>query len=82
MMRYVLVALFALSLTACTNESEAISVLSANGFTDISITGYEPFACSKGDDYHTGFRAKSAAGHYVTGAVCGGILKGSTIRFK
>lgn len=74
-----LIALFAL--TACTDSNKTIRVLEDQGFTDIEITGYEPFACSKDDDFATGFRAKSVTGKTVTGTVCSGFLKGATVRF-
>ena len=71
----------ALILSACTDPKEATRVLTMNGYTNISYTGYSWFACSKEDFYHTGFTAK-LNGNDVEGTVCEGLLfKASTIRF-
>ena len=78
----IILALMALALTACTNNETATRVLQENGDTEIEMTGYRYFGCSKDDQFHTGFNAKSPNGHVVSGIVCGGFLKGSTIRFN
>lgn len=69
-----------IALVGCTDESTARRTLQDQGYSDIQLTGYRPFAC--GDDYtfHTGFSAKSIAGRPVTGTVCSGLLKGSSIK--
>ena len=47
MNKLALIAILALSLTACSNASDATKALTAQGFTDIQTTGYAgPFACS------------------------------------
>lgn len=70
-------------LSGCTDEKNAYRVLSANGFTDIKMTGYSWLSCSKNDTFSTGFTAKGPTGIPVKGAVCSGILfKNSTIRFE
>ena len=51
------------------------------GFTDVQFTGYSFFACSKDDEYHTGFKAKNPSGKKISGTVCCGILKSCTVRF-
>jgi hypothetical protein len=68
-------------LIGCTDGSGAKRLLEANGYKDINITGYSILSCSKDDLYSTGFTATSPSGSKVKGTVCGGILKGSTIRF-
>jgi hypothetical protein len=69
-------------LAGCTRADHAKETLEAQGYTDVQITGYRFFKCSEDDVTHTGFNAKSPAGHKVSGTVCGGwLLKGSTIRF-
>jgi len=74
-----LVALIA----GCTNNADTTRVLSQQGYTDIRMTGYQWFACSKDDFYHTGFIAKTPANVEVEGCVCSGLLfKNSTIRLK
>lgn len=70
------------SLSACTDPQKTESILSQNGFTDIHITGYEPWGCGENDDFHTGFTAKNPNGVVVSGVVCSSIMKFATIRFK
>lgn len=70
-------------LAGCTDETKAISVLEAEGYKDIQITGYNIWACSEDDFYHTGFTATSAVGKQVSGTVCSGLMfKGATVRFN
>jgi hypothetical protein len=57
-------------------------VLEQNGFTNVTITGWRPFAKSEKDWYSTGFSATNVTtGKQVTGAVTSGVFKGNTIRF-
>lgn len=69
-----------LVLAGCTDGPNAERVLRAQGYTDIEITGYRYGMGGELDTYVTGFRAKTPAGVVVTGAVCSGVFKGSTIR--
>jgi hypothetical protein len=81
-MKKIAIILFVLLLAACTDPSVARRVLESNGYTQIEITGYNMFDCSKDDFYHTGFRAKAPGGKVVSGTVCSGLFfKGNTIRF-
>lgn len=73
--------LFLLLCVGCTNESSSAEALDAMGFTDVHFTGYSFFACSKDDEYHTGFKAKNPSGKKISGTVCCGILKSCTVRF-
>lgn len=77
-------ALIAISILigSCTNPSHTKDILTNEGYTDIVLTGYEPFMCSERDTYSTGFCATNMNGKRVCGAVCGGIGKGYTIRFN
>lgn len=75
-----LLALALLGLSACTDADGTRRTLSAQGYTDIEITGFRPFMKGKDDTFSTGFKAKSPGGQVVTGAVTRGYLKGSTIR--
>jgi hypothetical protein len=68
------------SLTACTQPDRAVSALEAAGYSDIQIGGWAAFSCSNSDQYATEFTAKGPTGRVVSGAVCSGVLKGSTIR--
>ncbi len=74
-------AIVAVMLSACTSGDKAREVLAAQGFTNIQITGYKVFGCSEDDTFHTGFVAKAPNGTTVSGVVCSGFLKGSTVRF-
>lgn len=76
-----LLLLFAL--VGCTDATEARRILEAQGFSDIQITGYAPFDCSKDDTVQTGFRAKGPTGKPVAGTVCCGlVLRNCTVRFE
>jgi len=81
LLKLTLTALTALSLTACTRTPESKHLLESQGFTDVTMTGYSFFGCGQDDAYSDGFTAKTIKGQSVTGVVCGGLLKGSTIRF-
>lgn len=70
------------TLSGCTNSSDAHRALESSGYTDVRITGYDFFACSEDDFFHTGFAAKNPNGVEVQGTVCSGLLfKNATIRF-
>lgn len=78
----VLVLLMTL-LLGCTDGDNTRRILAENGYTDIHLTGYKFFSCSKDDFYHTGFTATSPVGKRVSGTVCSGLFfKNSTIRFN
>lgn len=64
-----------------TDPDGTTKVLSDQGYTNISITGYRYFMAGEHDWYSTGFVATSPNGARVSGAVTGGFLKGSTVRF-
>lgn len=82
MKRILLLAVLALSLTACSNSNDARKALEAQGFTDIETTGWSAFACSEDDFYSTGFVATNPQGKRVKGTVCSGFLfKNATIRW-
>ncbi len=68
-------------LAGCTNADDATRTLKAAGYTDILITGYRWFGCSKDDSVRTGFIATGRDGSKVSGIVCGELFfKGNTIR--
>jgi hypothetical protein len=79
-MKIAITLLIVLGICGCKSTDEATRILRQKGYTDIQLTGYRAFTCSDDDSFHTGFRAKSVNGSVVTGTVCSGILKGSTIR--
>lgn len=82
MKKVLVMAILAVMFIGCTSQTDAERALSAQGFTDVTYTGYDMFACSKDDVFHTGFRAKNAQGVYVEGTACSGLLlKNTTLRF-
>lgn len=81
-MKIVFILALALLLSSCTDGKNAERVLTAQGFTDIEITGYRWFGCGDEDEFHTGFRAKSIVSKQsINGVYCSGWFKAGTIRF-
>lgn len=81
-MRYIILAILALSLTACYNSDDAIDAAHKAGLKDVEVTGHDWFACSEDDFYSTGFTATNAQGERVEGTACSGFFfKGTTIRW-
>lgn len=68
-------------LISCTDDSRTRQTLEDSGFTEVTVGGYDFFACSKDDTYHTSFTAKNSRGKVVSGTVCCGVLKSCTVRF-
>lgn len=79
--RTVLIAAI-LAVAACVpmSDERARAAVEASGMTDVEITGMAFFGCADKDYITATFRAKTSAGKAVSGVVCGGILKGSTVR--
>jgi hypothetical protein len=78
-MKHIILGL-AFVLAGCSSPDTATRALESAGYSQIKILGYQFFGCSKDDTFHTGFTAVGPTGTPVTGVVCGGLLKGSTIR--
>lgn len=74
------VLLLAAMLVGCTASDRAEEALAGAGYRDVRLTGYAWFACGKDDTFATAFEATGPTGKRVSGAVCAGLLKGSTIR--
>lgn len=68
------------ALVGCSKPDETRSILQNQGYTDIQTQGWSMWKCSKDDKFATKFTAKSPNGSNVSGVVCGGFFKGSTIR--
>ncbi len=79
-MKNIFILVTLLSLSACSDGPGSAKVLSDAGYTNIVTTGYSMFSCGDGDSWSTGFEATGPTGKHVTGVVCSGFLKGSTIR--
>lgn len=70
-----------LLLLACSDDVAARRTLEAQGFSDITTSGFS-FGCGESDSYSTGFEATNPAGKRVSGVVCCGlVLKACTVRF-
>ena len=71
----------ALLLASCgVNPSTATRALEAQGFSEITIDGFAWIGCGREDTFASNFSAKGANGAVVTGQVCQGLFKGTTIR--
>jgi hypothetical protein len=81
-MKYFLIVLLVLSLTACFPMSDEIATraLKAQGMTDITFDGMAIFGCGENDIFRKKFTAKSTSGVVTSGVVCGGVFKGATVR--
>jgi len=77
----ILTAVALLSLSGCSRPDHTARLSELNGYTQVEITGWRPFMAGENDTFSRGFRATSPSGARVSGAVTGGFLKGSTIRF-
>lgn len=79
-MKNLLIGLALVFLAGCSSENDASKALKGAGYTEVRLTGHAWFSCGKDDTFATGFVAKGPTGLPVTGAVCSGWTKGSTIR--
>lgn len=81
-MKRLAILLVLFTLMGCTQKDKSRELLEAHGMTDIEVGGYAWFGCSEDDEYRTKFKATTATGQRVSGAVCAGLLfKGATIRY-
>ena len=72
----------ALMLASCgVNPSTATRALEAQGMTDVQIEGFSWLGCGREDSLASNFIAKGANGATVTGQVCQGLFKGTTVRY-
>lgn len=76
----VFVLLTSVLLTSCTQPDKATEILVREGYQNIQIEGYAFFGCGEDDTFKTRFSAEKND-QPVTGVVCAGLGKGSTIRF-
>jgi len=81
MIKKLLIICVAITLTACSQPETAQKVLASQGFTKIQTQGWGMFGCGQDDTFSTKFTAVGAKGENVSGVVCGGWMKGSTVRF-
>jgi hypothetical protein len=57
-------------------------LLNTQGFTDVTFEGPAPWRCGDGDTFSRSFTATAKDGAPISGTICEGLLKGSTIRFN
>lgn len=75
-------AAIVLILSSCgVNPNKGKAALEGMGITDIQITGYSFFGCSKDDSFRSNFVGTGPNGNKVSGTLCSGFLKGITVRF-
>lgn len=81
-MRKLLLVVGALILVGCTQDHEKVQqILTADGFTNITVGGYNSMACSEKDTYSNAFTAQKN-GMLVKGTVCAAAWKDNTIRIS
>lgn len=81
-MRKLVATIFSLiTLAGCTDPRAATKALDDMTFKEIEITGWRLWGCGDNYTFTTGFRAKNQNGKVVTGMVCSGWLKGSSVKF-
>lgn len=81
-MKRLLIAVALLAAVGCTDQKTARRVLEDQGYTEVSVGGFDAFGCSDDDTYATKFTATSPNGKRISGVVCSSqFLKGSTVRF-
>lgn len=69
-----------MTLSGCgVNHDDGTRILKNMGYENIEIKGYTLFGCSKDDSFRSKFVA-TKDGQQVRGVLCGGILKGITVR--
>jgi len=68
--------------SGCSDIEKARRILTEQGYTDITMTGYSYWGCAESDTFHDGFSAKSPGGKYCSGVVCSDWFKAATIRLN
>ena len=81
-MRKPVIAMVSLALCGCLPENDSRRVLEGSGYTQIELGGMAVFGCSEEDDLSREFKAVGQGGKPVEGVLCGGFLKGITIRMR
>lgn len=81
-MKKILIAIFAAaSVAGCTvSEDDSRLAVEGQGYTDVELGGFAIFGCGKDDDFTREWKGTDRNGNRVKGVVCGGWLKGNTVR--
>lgn len=77
---FIVVAVIGLS--ACTDVEGARKTIKDYGMSPVKVEGYSLFGCGQGDFYHTKFTAMNTQGREVSGIICKGLFKNSTMRLN
>ncbi len=79
--KYLSVGILVFLSFSCTDKKGTTKTLLDAGYHPIKVGGYAFLGCGEGDIFHTKFVAMSPdSTRKVSGQVCRGIFKGSTIR--
>lgn len=62
------------------NVKDGTRVAEAQGLKNVKIGSWSFFGCSKDDAFRSNFTAVDVNGNPVSGVICGGWLKGYTVR--
>lgn len=83
-MKKTLIAIACLvTLSACgVNADDGRSALEAQGITNVVIGGHAFFGCGEKDSFRSKFTGTGVNGKPVSGVLCGGFLKGITVRYN
>lgn len=79
-MKKFLLAAMMLVLVGCSDSDGAKRAVESMGYTNVKTHGWALFGCADDDAFKTKFTATGQNGKPVSGVVCGGFLKGSTVR--
>lgn len=72
----------ALVVASCgVDPDKAIRTLKSSGIQNPVIDGYAWFGCDEKDTFASNWHGTGADGKPVSGVICGGMLKGYTVRF-
>lgn len=81
MRRIIAIACLSLLAGCGVNEAKGKRILESQGLRDVVIGGFAFWGCGNDDEFASNFTAKDSKGQDVSGVVCGGWLKGYTVRF-
>lgn len=76
----IVLMIFIRLLLGFTDAPGTTRLLTDQGYSNVEITGWRPFAGSKDDIHCTGFTAITPTGKQVSGTVTSGFFKGKTLR--
>lgn len=77
-----MLAVLGMSVACTAPEDDAVRALRAMGFTSIQLGEYPFFMCGEEDTFNSEFTAMTREGRTISGAVCCGVFKGCTVRFR